>query len=71
MGKLAELAKASKGLKGRVAVTFADGSTRTFDDEAAAEAATAGLNIEHRRGAFYEVAAKALEPASKAAPKKK
>jgi phosphomannomutase len=63
MGKLAELAKTSK-LKGSVAVTFANGTTRTFATEADAEAGTSGLTLEHRRGAFFEQQKAAEKPAA-------
>jgi hypothetical protein len=60
MGKLADLAKA-KALKGAVQVTFKDGTSKTFASEAEAEKATAGLTLEHRRGAFFEVEGAATE----------
>jgi hypothetical protein len=53
MGKLAELAKA-KTLKGKVMITRADGTSRTYATEAEAEKAAATLDLEHRRGAFFE-----------------
>lgn len=69
MGKLAELAKASSGkLKGYVVVNFKDGTNRSFATEAEAEKATAGLNLEHRRGAFFEIVPAAQAPAVEAAP---
>jgi hypothetical protein len=52
MGRLAGLAKA-KALKGAITVTDENGLTHTYANEAAAEAATAGKEIEHRRGAFF------------------
>jgi|CXWL01.1.fsa_nt_gi hypothetical protein len=54
MGRLATMAKAAKGLKGPVQVTFRDGTSRTFKDEVEAEAACKGLALEHKRGAFFE-----------------
>ena len=67
MGKLAELAEAKK-LTGAVCVTFADGTTKTFKTEAEAEKATAGLALEHRRGAFFVTGAEVAKPSVK--PKK-
>ena len=60
MGKLAELAKAKK-LKGKVAMTNLDtGETRTYEDEASAEAALPkGAEVSHRRGAFFYKGGKA------------
>lgn len=54
MGRLAELAKA-KALKGQVTLTnVGDGTSKTYPDEATAEAALPnGAKVEHRRGAFF------------------
>ena len=74
MGRLASLAKASGKLKGAVSVTRLDGTTRTFPDETAAEAALSGVVLEHRRGAFFEIGAKTDKDAASGAakdPKKK
>lgn len=75
MGRLAELAKTDK-LKGKVQVNFKDGTSRVFADEKEADENTKGLALEHRRGAFHEVAAtpitaapSAPKTAKKAAPK--
>jgi len=69
MGKLATLAK-TKTLKGKVTVTDTNGVTTTYENEAAAEKATEGQTVEHRRGAFF-IKAEDAEPAPKAAPKRK
>lgn len=53
MGRLAEAAKTA-ALKGKVTVTDAAGLTRTYADEAAADAAIpVSAGITHRRGAFF------------------
>jgi hypothetical protein len=67
MGRLADLAKASS-LRGAVVFVNQKGESRTFHDEAEAEAALKGVEVEHRRGAFFEVAKKA--PAKAGAPAK-
>jgi hypothetical protein len=64
MSKLADLAK-TKSLHGKVQVTFKDGTSRTFASEAEADKATAGLTLEHRRGAFFEAPATAAVPVEK------
>ena len=76
MGRLAEIAKTAK-LKGAITVSFPDGTSRTFANEALAEKATAGLVLEHNRGAFFVVEKKAetkteiAKAPEKAAEKKK
>lgn len=58
MGRLSEAAQTA-ALKGQVTVTDAAGLTRTYEDEATAEAALpSGVSVEHRRGAFFLGAAK-------------
>lgn len=63
MGRLAGLAR-TESLKGPVSVSFADGTQKTFKTEAEAETATAGLELEHRRGAFFEKAAAPITQAA-------
>ena len=53
MGKLAKMA-GSRRLTGPVTVTRKDGSSTTYPDEQAAEAACGSLGLFHNRGAFYE-----------------
>jgi len=55
--KLATLAGADK-LRGVVCVTDTMGVSHHYEDEAAAEAAWGGrvTDLEHRRGAFFEIA---------------
>ena len=66
MAKLADAAK-TKGLTGAVTLTsMTDGTSRTYPDEAAAEAALpSGASVEHRRGAFYYGAKPKPKPARK------
>lgn len=66
MGKLAELAGARQ-LKGAVAVTYKDGTSRSFENEAEAEEALSGTDVFHHRGAFYE---KGCTPRGYTAPTK-
>ena len=66
MGKLSTAAKAK--VTGPVAVTFADGTTRTFATETEAEKAVAGKTVEFRRGGFFETEALATAPAAAPAP---
>jgi len=65
MGKLAELAGTPK-LKGQVGVTTLKGVTTVYGGEAEAEIACVGMQLEHRRGAFFEKA-----PEAPKAPKAK
>lgn len=65
--KLAEMA-GTKELNGKVAVTSSLGVTTTYDDEAAAWDACKGMNLEHRRGAFFETTASAPKPSAPPAP---
>lgn len=66
MGRLADLAKTAS-LNGAVVFVNRKGESRTFHDEAEAEAGLKGVEVEHRRGAFFEVVKKAAaKPADKA-----
>jgi len=49
----------SSAVVGPVTVTFATGHTRTFPSVVAAQAATEGLTLVPRRGAWFEVAGSA------------
>lgn len=62
--KLSELAGTDR-LTGPVCVTDSKGMTHTYADEDAAAAAWSGKRLEHRRGAFFEMAGPAPAPAPK------
>lgn len=53
---------------GPVTVTFAAGTTRTFPSAAEAKAATSGLVLTQRRGAWFEVAREAKPHGNAALP---